>query len=73
MKRMLAITEEGRIYGYRYAILEVQPGEHIWWAERPGGTTCWRGNCHRVPATAPEAKEQIIEMLATYGVGEDNR
>ncbi len=62
------VVDEGRIAGYCYAVIEVKEGEYIWWSERPGGTTCWRGNVHPVPSTVAEAKDQIIESLTKYGV-----
>jgi hypothetical protein len=63
------VVDEGRICGYQYAVLEIREGEYIWWAERPGGTACWRGNIHTVPTTLEEAKKQIAEMLENHGVG----
>jgi hypothetical protein len=65
---MTAIVEEGRIVGYQYSILEVKEGEYFWWAERPGGTACWRGNVFPVPTSIEEAKQQISETLEKYGV-----
>jgi hypothetical protein len=62
------VVDEGRIAGYRYAVFEIKEGEYIWWSERPGGTTCWRGNVHPVPSTVAEAKDQIVESLTKYGV-----
>jgi hypothetical protein len=63
------VVDEGRISGYQYAVVEIREGEYIWWAERPGGTTCWKGNAFAVPTTLEEAKKQISEMLQKYGVG----
>lgn len=65
---MTAIVEEGRIVGYRYSILELEDGEYVWWAERPNGTACWRGNIFPVPTSVEEAKQQITETLEKYGV-----
>ena len=65
---MAAIVDEGRIVGYRYSILQVKEGEYVWWAERPNGTACWRGNIFPVPTTVEEAKRQITETLEKYGV-----
>lgn len=65
---MAAIVEEGRIVGYQYAIFQVKDGEYVWWAERPNGTACWRGNIFPVPTTIDDAKRQIIETLDKYGV-----
>ena len=63
------VVDEGRISGYQYAVVEIREGEYIWWAECPGGTSCWKGNAYTVPTTPEEAKEQITEMLQKYGVG----
>ena len=63
------VVDEGRISGYQYAVVEIRDNEYIWWAERPGGTACWRGNVFAVPRTPEEAKKQITEMLEKFGVG----
>jgi hypothetical protein len=62
------VVDEGRILGYRYAVVEIREGEYIWWAERPGGTACWKGNVFAVPTSPEEAKKQINEMLQKFGV-----
>lgn len=69
---MSTVVEEGRIAGYRYAILEIKPEGYLWWAERPGGTACWRGNSYPTPTTVEEAKNQIAETLSKYGVGKSH-
>ena len=65
---MAVIVEEGRILGYQYAVLQLKEGEYVWWAERPNGTACWRGNIFPVPTSIEEAKQQISETLGKYGV-----
>ncbi len=65
---MADVVDEGRIVGYQYAVLQIKEGEYVWWAERPNGTACWRGNIHPVPTTIEEAKRQIAETLEKYGV-----
>jgi len=65
---MADVVDEGRIVGYQYAVLQIKEGEYVWWAERPNGTVCWRGNIHPVPTTIEEAKRQIAEALEKYGV-----
>jgi hypothetical protein len=69
---MAEVVDEGHISGYKYAVLHRGHGEYIWWAERPGGTTCWRGNTHAIPASVEEAKEQIKAAMAQYGVGAED-
>ncbi len=70
---MAEVVDEGYISGYKYAILQRGRGDYIWWVERPGGTACWRGNCHQIPATVEEAREQIMRTMAEYGVGRGSR
>lgn len=65
---MAAIVEEGRIVGYQYTIFQVNDGEYVWWAERPNGTACWRGNVFPAPTTIEGAKQQITETLEKFGV-----
>lgn len=62
------VVDEGRIVGYQYAILQMNKGEYIWWAERPNGTACWRGNTYPVPTSIEESKRQIADTLQKFGV-----
>ncbi len=65
---MTTIVQEGRVQGYRYAILEIHEQQYFWWVERPGGIAFWRGNYHSVPETPEKAKKQITETITKYGV-----